>query len=43
MASSAALLERDVDRTVASLNIEHYRKLLQTDLDGKKRKTVERL
>ncbi len=32
-----------MDRTVAGLNIEHYRKLLRTDLDEQKRRTVEKL
>ena len=30
-------------RWIAQLNIEHYRKLLQTSLDDRKRMTVERL
>jgi hypothetical protein len=32
-----------VDRTVADLNIEHYRKLLATETDAVKRQTIERL
>jgi hypothetical protein len=32
-----------VDRAVARLNIEHYRRLLATDLDAEKRRTLERL
>lgn len=40
---SGIIVERKVDRTVAGLNIEHYRKLLRTDLDEQKRRTVEKL
>jgi hypothetical protein len=32
-----------VDRTVADLNIAHYRKLLSTETDPVKRQTIERL
>jgi hypothetical protein len=32
-----------MDKSVAELNIEHCRKLLATDLDAVKRKTVEAL
>jgi hypothetical protein len=32
-----------MDRTVARLNIEHYRRLLSTDLDETKRQTILRL
>jgi hypothetical protein len=32
-----------VDRTVADLNIEHYRKLLTAETDPVKRQTIERL
>lgn len=32
-----------MDKSVARLNIEHYRKLLATDLDDAKRKIIERL
>jgi hypothetical protein len=33
-----------MDKTVAELNIEHYRKLLASaDLDETKRRTIERL
>ena len=32
-----------MDRTVARLNIEHYRKLLETETDEKKRATLTRL
>jgi len=32
-----------VDRTVADLNIAHFRKLLSTEADPEKRKTIERL
>lgn len=32
-----------MDRTVARLNIEHYRKLLVTKLDEMKRRTLQRL
>lgn len=30
-------------RTIARLNIEHYRRLLTTELDETKRRTIERL
>ncbi len=32
-----------MDKSVAKLNIEHYRKLLQTDLEESKRQTILRL
>ncbi len=32
-----------MDKSVAELNIEHYRKLLATEIDAAKRETVERL
>jgi hypothetical protein len=32
-----------VDRTVADLNIEHFKKLLSTEVDPVKRRTIERL
>ena len=32
-----------MDRKVAQLNIEHYRRLLQTETDEAKRKTIARL
>lgn len=32
-----------MDKTVAELNIEHYRKLLLTDIDEVKRETVKKL
>jgi hypothetical protein len=32
-----------MDRTVARLNVEHYRKLLVTELDETKRRTLQRL
>ena len=32
-----------MDKSVAELNIEHYRKLLATDIDAIKHKTVETL
>jgi hypothetical protein len=32
-----------IDRTVAHLNIEHYRKLLHADLDEAKRHTILQL
>jgi hypothetical protein len=32
-----------VDRTVAHLNVEHYRRLLATETDEDKRKTLKRL
>ncbi len=32
-----------MDRTVADLNIEHYRKLLTAEKDPVKRQTIERL
>ncbi len=32
-----------MDRTVADLNIAHYRKLLSTETDAVKRQTIERL
>lgn len=32
-----------MDKSVAELNVEHYRKLLLTDLDAVKRKTVKEL
>ena len=31
------------DKTVARLNIEHFRKLLATEIDGPKRQTLLRL
>ena len=33
----------DVDRTVADLNIAHFKKLLSAEVDPVKRKTIERL
>lgn len=36
-------LEVAVDRTVADLNITHYRKLLENEADPLKRQTIERL
>ncbi|WP_213770545.1 hypothetical protein [Bradyrhizobium sp. dw_78] len=32
-----------MDRTVASLNIEHFKKLLEAETDPKKRGIIERL
>jgi hypothetical protein len=32
-----------MDRTVADLNIEHFRKLLASETDPVKRQTIERL
>jgi hypothetical protein len=32
-----------MDRTIARLNIEHYRKLLASEMDETKRRTVRRL
>ena len=32
-----------MDRTVARLNVEHYRRLLATELDEGKRRTLQRL
>jgi len=32
-----------MDKSVARLNIEHYRKLLATDLDDTKRQTILKL
>jgi hypothetical protein len=32
-----------VDRTVADLNIAHFKKLLSAEVDPVKRKTIERL
>ncbi len=32
-----------MDRTVADLNIEHFRKLLSSEVDPVKRQTLERL
>ena len=32
-----------MDRTVADLNIEHFRKLLASETDPVKRRTIERL
>ena len=32
-----------MDRTVARLNIEHYRKLLAEEMDDAKRRTILRL
>ncbi len=32
-----------MNRTVARLNIEHYKRLLETDIDEPKRRTVEGL
>ena len=32
-----------MDRTVADLNIEHFRKLLASETDPAKRQTIERL
>lgn len=32
-----------VDKTVADLNIAHFRKLLETEIDPAKRQTIERL
>jgi hypothetical protein len=32
-----------MDKSVARLNIEHYRKLLATDLDATKRQTILQL
>lgn len=34
---------RVIDRAVARLNIEHYRKLLATETDDAKRETLHRL
>jgi hypothetical protein len=34
---------RAVDRTVARLNIEHYRRLLATETDAARRQTLQRL
>jgi hypothetical protein len=36
-------LERAVDRTVARLNIEHYRRLLARETDETRRQTILRL
>jgi len=35
--------EAAVDKTVADLNIAHFRKLLLTEVDPAKRQTIERL
>jgi len=35
--------EPSVDRTVAHLNVEHYRRLLATETDESKRTTLKRL
>jgi hypothetical protein len=35
--------EAIVDRTVADLNIAHFKKLLSTEVDPDKRRTIERL
>ena len=35
--------EATVDRTVADLNIAHFKKLLSTEVDPAKRQTLERL
>jgi hypothetical protein len=35
--------EAAVDKTVADLNIAHFRKLLSTEVDPVKRQTLERL
>lgn len=32
-----------MDRTVAELNIKHFRKLLESESDPDKRRTIERL
>ena len=32
-----------MDKTVADLNIEHYKKLLATETDPAKRQTIQRL
>jgi hypothetical protein len=37
------LLEAAVDRTVADLNIAHFKKLLSAEVDPAKRRTIERL
>ena len=34
---------RATDRTVAHLNIEHYRRLLATETDEMRRRTLQRL
>lgn len=36
-------MERALDRTVARLNIEHYRRLLARETDEARRQTVMRL
>jgi hypothetical protein len=36
-------LEAAVDRTVADLNIAHFKKLLSAEADPVKRRTIERL
>jgi hypothetical protein len=35
--------DRAMDRTVANLNIAHFRKLLETETDPVKRETLQRL
>lgn len=37
------MLEAKVDKTVADLNIAHFRKLLSDETDPVKRQTIERL
>ncbi len=37
------MLEATVDKTVADLNIAHFRKLLSAETDPVKRQTIERL
>ena len=37
------LLEATVDKTVANLNIAHFKKLLSAEIDPAKRRTIERL
>ena len=36
-------MERAMDRTVARLNIEHYRRLLAQETDESRRRTIQRL
>jgi hypothetical protein len=41
--SQLRVRETPMDRTVAHLNIEHYRKLLTEEMDEAKRQTILRL
>ena len=42
-ASSSGKHRRAMDKTVADLNIEHFRKMLAVETDPAKRQTIERL